>query len=64
MKVCYVDICKIIVLKIIYKTTHFDENVYHVSSATTLGSLKILAAACLLFVGIGSPAGVYASHIT
>jgi len=37
---------------------------YHGTSATTSGWLKILAAACLLLVGMGSPAGVYASHIT
>lgn len=37
---------------------------YHGTSATTSGWLKILAALALLFVGIGSPAGVYASHMT
>lgn len=32
--------------------------IYQGTSATTSGWLKTLAAACLLFVGIGSPAGV------
>ena len=45
--------------------THISEwKYYHGTSATTFGLLKISAALCRLFVGIGSPAGVYASQIT
>lgn len=35
-----------------------SNNSDHGSSATTSGWLNIFAAACLLFVGMGSPAGV------
>jgi len=34
------------------------KSTYHVSSAATSGRLNISAAFALLFVGIGSPAGV------
>lgn len=47
-----------------HKISSVELATYHGTSLMTFWLLKISAAPCRLFVGIGSPAGVYESQIT
>jgi len=43
---------------VVARNINGKNNIYQGTSATTSGWLNILAALCLLLVGMGSPAGV------